>query len=72
MNAAIKTAEVIRQYNAALADCYLRQPLRRVDLANAFAAGFKPDQYGDVPSVCWGVIRSALADREARRAMIGK
>lgn len=67
-----KTAETIGKYNAALADCYLRQPFRRVDLARAFAAGFKPDKYGDVPSVCWEVVRSALADREVRKSMVGR
>jgi hypothetical protein len=72
MNTAIKTANLIREYNAALADCYVRQPFRRVDLARAFAAGFKPDQHGDVPAVCWEVVRSALADCEARKSMIGR
>jgi len=69
---ATQAAAVIREYNPALADCWIRQPSRRVDLAQAFAAGFKPDEYGDVPAVCWEVIRSAFADREARRAMVGK
>jgi hypothetical protein len=69
---ATQAAAVIREYNPALADCWMLQPSRRVDLAQAFAAGFKPDQYGDVPAVCWEVIRSALADREARKAMVGK
>jgi hypothetical protein len=71
MNATIKTAELIRQYNPALAECWIRQPYRRLDLANAFAAGFSEDQYGDLPAVCWAVIRSALADSEARQSMIG-
>lgn len=72
MNAAIKTADLIRKHNAAIADCYIRQPWRRVDLARAFAAGFKPDQYGDVPAVCWTVLRAAMADSESRRAMVGR
>ena len=72
MNAAIKTAAMIRQYNPALADCWIRQPYRRLDLANAFAAGFSPDEYGDLPAVCWAVIRSALADKEARSSMVGR
>ena len=67
-----KAAAVIRQYNPALADCWICQPSRRLDLANAFAAGFKPDQYGELPSLCWDVIRVALADLEKRRAMAGR
>ena len=72
MNAAIQTAALIRQYNPALANCWMSQPYRRLDLARAFAAGFAADQYGEIPAVCWTVIQSALADREARRSMIGK
>lgn len=72
MNAAMKTASIIRTYNAALADCYIRQPFRRVDLAYAFAAGFATNQYGDLPSCCYEVIRLALADRESGKSMIGK
>jgi hypothetical protein len=69
---ATQAASTIRQYNPALADCWICQPSRRVDLAQAFAAGFKPDQYGEVPAMCWDVIRCALAERESRASMIGK
>lgn len=72
MTNAAATAATIRQYNPTLADCYLRQPFRRVDLAYAFAAGFKVNQWGDAPKVAVEVIRAALADREARRAMVGR
>ena len=67
-----KTAEMIREYNPALADCWIRQPHRRLDLARAFAAGFSTDQYGELPAVCWEVIREALAHGEARRSMVGR
>jgi hypothetical protein len=66
------TAELIRRYNPALADCYISQPFRRVDLAKAFANGFTPDDSGDLPPVAWSVIRAALADQRARLSMIGK
>jgi hypothetical protein len=72
MNAAINTAALIRKYNPALADCWIRQPYRRLDLARAFAAGFSADEYGELPAICWTVIRSALADSEARRSMVGR
>ena len=72
MTNAAATAATIRQHNPALADCYIRQPFRRVDLAQAFAAGFSVDQFGELPAVCWVVIRAAIADREARRAMVGR
>ena len=72
MNAAHKTAEMIREYNPALADCWIRQPHRRLDLARAFAAGFSADEYGELPAVCWAVIRAALAHGEARRSMVGR
>ena len=72
MNAAIKTAALIREYNPALANCWISQPFRRLDLARAFAAGFAADQYGELPAVCWTVIQSALADSESRRSMVGR
>lgn len=72
MNAATSTAAMISEYNPALADCWLRQPHRRMDLARAFAAGFSANEYGDLPAVCWAVIKAALADSEARRSMVGR
>jgi len=72
MSTAHKTAEMIREYNPALADCWIRQPHRRLDLARAFAAGFSTDEYGELPAVCWAVIRAALAHREDRRSMVGR
>jgi hypothetical protein len=72
MSTAHKTAEMIREYNPALADCWIRQPHRRLDLARAFAAGFSPDEFGELPAVCWAVIRAALAHGDARRSMIGR
>lgn len=64
----VETADVIRQYNPALAERWLRDPFARVDIARAFAAGFKPDKYGDLPTVAWVVIRASLADQKSRAA----
>lgn len=42
-----EAAEMIRPYNAKLADMFLAQPFQRVNLADAFEAGFKsgPSEY---------------------------
>jgi hypothetical protein len=68
MNDIIKSAaDLIASYNPKLAECFRTQPLRRVDLAFAFAAGFKTNEYRDVHPVASLVIRAACADRESRR-----
>lgn len=72
MKTVAEAAAIIRTYNPALADCWLRQPFRRLDLARAFAAGFAVNEWGEAPPVAYEVIRVALADREARLAGIGK
>lgn len=72
MNAINNAAALIREYNPALADCWMRQPHRRLDLARAFAAGFPVDQHGEIPALCWDIIKVALADVESRRAMVGR
>lgn len=69
MHNVIKSAaELIATYNPKLADCFRNQPLRRVDLAHAFAAGFAGgDPSKDIHPVASLVLRVAYADREARR-----
>jgi hypothetical protein len=62
-------AAIIANYNPTLASLFIAQPLRRVDLAFAFAAGFTKNEYGDIHPSASLVIRAALCDREERLAM---
>jgi len=61
-------AAIIANYNPTLADLFIAQPLRRVDLAFAFAAGFAENEYGDIHPTASLIIRAALCDRENRLA----
>ena len=62
-----EAAAIIRQYNVALADAFLAQPFRRVELACAFSRGFVQNPEDDAPEFCNLVLRVAYADKEARR-----
>ncbi len=59
-------AALIAKYNPTLADCFRNEPFRRVNLALAFAAGFKRNEHDDVHPVASLILRVAYADREAR------
>jgi hypothetical protein len=59
-------AAIIANYNPTLANLFIAQPLRRVDLAYAFSAGFAKNEYGDINATASLVIRAALLDRESR------
>ncbi len=66
-----EAAALIESYNPSLAACFRSQPFRRVDLARAFAAGFKPNEYGDLPRICYLILEVAYADKAARSALVG-
>ncbi len=67
LSAAItEAAALIEQYNPKLAYCFRAEPFRRIDLAHAFAAGFKTNEHGDAPEICHLILRVAYADRDAR------
>lgn len=68
-NMIIESAELIKKYNVALGLAFVEQPLRRVDLAYAFAAGFAKADTDDIHPHADLVIRVALADKEIRRSM---
>ena len=59
-------AEAISLFNEKLAEMYRNQYWKRMDLARAFAVGFKVDEYGDYPKVAWLVIRATMNDKEQR------
>lgn len=61
-----QAAEMIRPYNAKLADMFLNQPFQRVNLADAFEAGFKSG-----PSEYTQAIRR-VADLDRRMRMAGE
>lgn len=67
-----EAADLIEKYNPMLAACFRLQPFRRVDLALAFAAGFKPNEYGDIPRICRLILEVAYADRSTRAALVGR
>lgn len=60
-----QSSRIISEYNPVLADCFLIEPWRRIDLAEAFARGFK-----DPPAFCAAIIRVAELDREIRQAAV--
>jgi hypothetical protein len=61
-------AALIATRNPSLASCFRNQPLRRVDLAHAFAAGFTGgDTSKDIHPEAMLILRVAYADRESRR-----
>ena len=62
-------AAIIANYNPTLASMFIAQPLRRVDYAYAFAAGFAKKPTDDIHPVASLVIRAALCDREERAAI---
>jgi hypothetical protein len=62
-------AAIIELYNPKLAACFRTQPFRRVDLARAFAAGFKTNEFGDLPDFCYLILKAAYADRDSRVAL---
>ena len=68
MSLITNTAAIIANYNPTLANLFINQPLRRVDLAYAFAAGFNKNEYGDIHPVAMLVIRAAYFDRDERQA----
>lgn len=61
-----ETAALIRQYNPRLAEAFINQPFRRVDLAQAFSRGFADSIGGDIHPAANAVLRVAYADRDAR------
>jgi len=68
LNAAIsEAAEIIRMYNAQLAEAWMNQPFRRVDIASAFSRGFVVNPEDDAPAFCSIVLRIAYADKEMRQ-----
>jgi hypothetical protein len=58
---------IILEYNPQLAQCWIDQPSRRVDLARAFGRGFVKNEGDDMPEFCWFVLRMALADQKLRK-----
>lgn len=64
-----EAAEVIRHYNPALADAWITDGWRRVDLALAFAAGFKHASVDDDPHPHAAIVlHVAYLLRDARAA----
>lgn len=63
-----EAADLLRPFSQDLADAFLSDPFRRVDLAFAFASGFAKDETDDVHPTASLVIQVALFDRDSRRA----
>jgi hypothetical protein len=61
-------AALIATYNPALADCFRNEPFRRVNLALAFAAGFRKSVNDDIHPTASMVLRVAYLDRQTRVA----
>jgi len=62
-----ETAELIAGYNPALARLWIAQPFQRVNIARAFAAGFRRESDDSDPHpAALAVLNVALLDREAR------
>ena len=62
------TANLIRDFDNDLADAFLNDTFRRVDLAFAFAKGFAKNDTDDVHPTASLVIQVALFDRRSRGA----
>jgi hypothetical protein len=63
-----EAAEIIRMYNAQLAEMWMTQPFKRVEIANSFSRGFVKNEEDDAPAFCSLIIRIAYADQEYRAA----
>lgn len=62
-----EAAELIAQYDPALANLWKSQPFNRVSMAYAFASGFAKDESDDIHPTAELVLRVALLDREMRK-----
>ena len=62
-----EAADLIRPFSAELADAFIAEPFRRVDLALGFAAGFATEESDDIDPRASLVLRVAFADRDLRR-----
>jgi hypothetical protein len=62
-----EAASIIRDYDPALAEAFISNPFRRIDLACAFSSGFVKSPEDDAPEFCNIILRVAYADRDARR-----
>lgn len=68
-NEAIITAsKIIAKYNSKLAEVFINEPYRRINASYAFAAGFKGNDDGDLPSFVYKIIDIAIVDSELRQA----
>lgn len=63
-----KAAGLIRKFDPALAQAWVDQPFRRVDLATAFARGFANDECDDVNPTADLVLQISFWDRDMRQA----
>lgn len=62
-----EAADLLRPFNEELANAFLNEPFRRVDLALAFASGFAKEDTDDIHPTASLVLRVALFDRDSRR-----
>jgi hypothetical protein len=66
-----ETADLLRPFSEDLADAFVADPFRRVDLAFAFAAGLAKHETDDVHPTAATVLQVALFDRDRRAATQG-
>lgn len=70
LDKAIESAAlIIGEYHPKLAQIFRENPMKRVEIARGFSAGFVENPEDDSPNFCYTIIEVALHDREHRRMM---